>query len=371
MGHIERREFLRLLALGGVGFVLDACSSSSPPTSEPTPTLEPTRTPYPSPQTLPGGPRTVEKPKSASEPRREERKEVLPTRDIRIQPVAIEEIAEGVGLSEGWKWVLVYLLVENTGQNYTKLPKIKGTLKTKEGPSYEVVDVPSFYISMLNEPGHTAKQKESGQKLISDYDQIQIPPGFRFMGFNTTLDKMETVVFLAAGAKVGVKTSAFSIEIPGYQKIDLSGVRQLPKKWMWGEVLNAGVKFPTDKPDSEFQDFGKILQISPHGEITPRVKHANQAFVRLSIDAVNKNIGYDQPLSLKCIGVFSDNGILYPNFDPPTNYKIGPGVTKTQEFGFSLEYGFSNLPKSKSTKLVLSINGEVKIFNFEWGDFLK
>lgn len=373
MSYLERREFLRLLTLGVPGIAITACSASSSPTPTPTPEptliLEPARTPYPSPQTLPGGPRSAEKPKSISEPRREERKEALPFKDIRIQPVVIEELSEGFG--EGWKWVWVYFLVENTGQSYIKLPRIKGTLKTKEGPSYEVVDIPSFYMSELNKPGHTAKQRESGQKLILDYEQIKIPPGFRFMGFNTTLDKMETVVFLAAGAKLGAKTSAFSVEIPGYQKIDLSRARELPKKWMWGEVLNAGVKFPTDKSDSEFQDFGKILQISPNGEITPRVKHANQAFIRLSIDAINKNIGYDQPLSLKCLGVFSDNGVFYPNFDPPTNYKIGPGVTKTQEFECQLEYGFPNLPKSKSTKLVLSINGEVKIFNFEWGDFLK
>lgn len=356
MGHLERREVLRLLTLGVPGIALTACSASSSPTPtptpEPTPILEPTRTPYPSPQSLPGGPRNPDRPTNTPTPR-PETKEKMQDQSFKLHPIAKVETKKAPQghEEEGWKWIYIILGVENTSKDWIPLPRISGEIKTKEGYLYPILDqtgVAKQAISLGYYP-------QEVRKILNMYNRVRIPPGFIVMGVMG--------LPLRLTAKIGEKTTPAQWEI-NRAKLDLpsikdfSGMSNLDLK----DILPKDLHLPTSRPDSDFRAIGSPFEISTHSSLTIQTSAKPPSSPNIvvtttwNINIENKNIGQEERISVKFMGYFDNEGMLYFDLEEPAPQQIiaGPGVSKSVPLK-------SQWPLTTSYKYWLQVNGRDEI----------
>lgn len=340
---IERREFLRLLGLGGAGLWLGGCQ------------------PYTSPQ-LPDEVQAKPLPRSTPD-RQPESKEVLPV--FRIYPLGFHEYKEGEPYAgEGWKWLEIVLAGENTSREWKSFPRLSGEIVTQEGFRYKTMDFVGF-VNFLTPYSPDLKGRWRTGEMVASQEKVIIPPGFKLIGFASG-EKLTAGPLLALYTRVGAKTTGFRLTMPGHPEIDLKVLPDHRKIDLddWPKLLSSAGKFPTERPDKDFINLHEPIKIAPHGTLTLKLESANWPHIRLAVTIKNESMGYEQPVSLKFIGVFDDNGMLHLQSGPVyQEFAVGPGITKEEDLYPALGEGVSRA-RIKNGKIWLSIQGENRLLNF-------
>lgn len=315
---------------GTISLALAACS----PTAAPTP-INPEKTkPTPSP--------TREVPKLAVTP--------TPTPKLKFLPIKTENLAKppgGAAIEEGWKWIMVKVILENTskGEFYT-LPSWRGIkITTAEGFAYEAT---GCYL-----------QKE-----------LSLPPTFRVRGqiFPYSWERRPFEIC----SKVPNVSTDYTLEYPDASKTKVTRGFVDPDK----------LRYPTDHPDLDFSKVGTTFNIPNKGEITI-VDLSKDAFrtsewkrhggsssdivYKLTARFFNASKGQNNNFLITLGEVFGTDGFIY--HPPWTDYRssdanagrlrgtVGPNLTKDFEIYLALPGQF---PGGK-----LPVGGDIKtIFNF-------
>lgn len=278
-------------------------------------------------------PRPTEKPTPASP----EKETVNP---IVLLPIKVEE----KNLSPGWKFVSVKgFVVENKSNKIMLIPLnnsafSKSVLKSQEGFAYKNPDNKADWNCFGSSGGFNDRETlaQAQQKISPDLLRIlktednavnpyyilnSLPPHFRVRGsfnYNTRGNiSADDIQLCKKGLKfiAGEKTSGYRLNVPNFPEIslqnDTSSVDQL--------------KFPTDRPDSDFKNPSTTINIPGKGSvafegavsrtsIAPFTAELPGTKVKVRFRFHNDSIGYDQKFMLT-IKLFGDDGILYTAMD--------------------------------------------------------
>ncbi len=356
-------------------------------------TLVPTPTPIPRPTEKPTPTPTIKKETSSSNISSPEKGIINP---IILLPIKVEE----KNVSPGWKSVSMGFVAENRS-NKTMLILLDpynfgdSVLKSQEGFSYKNTDHFSdngiCFGSFASPYEETTVQKLRSSlspellKIISKgpgfHEFNSIPPHFRTRGiFRISVNGVcneKSVNFT-----VGEKTSGYKLNVPNFPEIDLHK----------DAISLDQLKFPTDRPDSDFKNPGTTISIPGKGSVTfegvvgktPNVDYSlytlpiekRGTMVKLRFRFHNDNIGYGQQFNL-ATKLFGDDGILYTTTSMSESlikafpnqplywdgyfvqaYEVAPGNDATVEVSILTSY---NVKGGK-----LAVSGDInEIFNLQ------
>lgn len=248
----------------------------------------------------------------------------------------------------GWKYVYSEFIVENRGNKTMLVTLNRGSLKnsvlrSQDGFEYRnpinldsQIPDPNDYTrledrNLLNwklRPTNTSFGDFFSSDIFSSPASSifnSLPPGFRVKGvFNSLLGSPminfspnDTEMYISRVTfRVGEKTSGYRLNVPNLPEIDLrKGIASLSQ-----------LKFPTDRPDSDFKNPGTTINIPDKGSVTfegivDRTPYVKNSFLKLpnknpgteakiKFRFHNGSIGYAQSFKLRA-KIFGDDGILY------------------------------------------------------------
>lgn len=216
----------------------------------------------------------------------------------------------------GWKYVYVELAVENKGSRNT-LVRLdlfnQAVLHDKDGFQYKSPQ-PSLTFELTRSYFGTGYQVGIHENL---------PPGFRVIGVfsesaHPDVPNDKTSLTSKVTFKVGEQTSGYKLKIPQFPEVNLDT-----------PVKTESLRFPTDRPDSEFKELGTTINIPGKGRFTVegvidrRLFNPKTAWrgwqkeipnagskVKLRLRFHNDSKGYGQTFNI-VMGLFGEDGILY------------------------------------------------------------
>ncbi len=279
-------------------------------------------------------------------------------RPLAVLPLRLDEVVSGkvqpslanprdvlnFPADSGWKYFYLEFAVENKSNGLQLIAFGDGSydkvlLVMKEGFNYQPLlgtstdrSIPFSQVNMIARA--TVEQKPV---LIP----ISLPPGFRVRGVGNdltvqranSLGRVSPVNRLAF--KVGKDTvpqklvispvtippmdqaQGFpgSLPIAGFQEPDLSK----------GPLNPDTVKYPTERPDSEFKNIGDTVEVPDRGSITieaaRKVQRQNATQIELKFRFHNSNKGYTKSFNL-VMKFFGDDGILYTEAAEKSQEKV-------------------------------------------------
>lgn len=327
---VSRRNFLILSGATIFGLALDlACGTRQ----ETRPTILPTST------------KLVPTPT-------QEAKEKESISSLALFPIRIEEASTadkfngGKGYpyekelpESGWKYVYTEFGIENRSNKaalvmLNTLALRKSILRTKEGFQYagpiDVGHYPEGNLTTSTYFGSGLTDRSGGLEEIMFNN---LPPGFRALGVFSGLSESNNIKLSANRItfKVGEKTSGYRLLLgtPPISEYDYLSHPNLPRAVPFpelditnGVIDTASLKFPTNRPDSEFKNLGTVINVPSKGSVLVE-RVMDRTFQRSdegnvlsnSITTIrfrfhNESAGYGQKFNL-AVRFFGNDGILY------------------------------------------------------------
>lgn len=235
----------------------------------------------------------------------------------------------------GWKYVYTEFAVENKSSK-TQLVGLsidnlnRAILRTKDGFQYDRpvhYDVHGTPTAGVFDPTSTYFGfTRGGFPGINIFQSL--PPGFRVQGvyndatspFTHPSSDDPEALFNRVCIRVGEQTSGYFLTIPPASPNMLRDLPTIePGSFPQIDLTNGlvdvkSLKFPTDRPDSEFKDLGTTISIPGKGSLTiekmPNEKFNEGKLVKFKVRFHNDSKGYGQVFKVT-MKLFGNDGILY------------------------------------------------------------